>query len=149
MHCLTIKDTDTIIISLLYLRDIENVRQVNHYFNLLCDKVLHDKIDDVNREADDMLPKPYKHCILQPSGIHTLIDYKMLMLYLNIIPRDYSVTPISTSIVYYIRVKMTEKLYQLSIEDYDLNSIDIIDNIHNIRDFLRHALYDGIILFLW
>jgi hypothetical protein len=147
MHCLTIEDTDTIIISLLYLRDIENVRQVNQYFKSLCDKVLHDKIDNANRKANNILPSK-SFVTVQPSGRHTLIEYKKLMLYLDIIPQHYSITPCNTSIVYHIRVQRPIKinLYQLSIQDYDLDSIDIIDNICKMRNFLRHALYDGLII---
>lgn len=54
MEHLILKDIDVVIVSYLYLEDVYNLKLTNTYFKSLCDETLYDKIDDVNRLADNL-----------------------------------------------------------------------------------------------
>lgn len=145
MDYFIIKDVDIKMLSMFYMEDIVNLRLVNIYFKNICDNTLHDKIDKINRLADKkiksrsfkipdiplykiqeliLLTKPHQtHDFLKNCNNYTVNYMGLMMAILN------------------------NSSYHLYV--YYSNNSGIISasfTYSNIRDFLRHALYNNFII---
>lgn len=124
------------ILSLLYLKDVFEFYQVCKYFKSLCDEVLHNKIINVNNNSEEMITD-IDHAILSISTLHHTLDmYQNLILY-TIKKGSYNLIKNNVN-SYHVSVWYNDGYVagDLITADFDMNTI---------RDFLRHALYDGLI----
>lgn len=153
MNQFILKDIDISILDLLYLRDVFNLTLTNKYFKLLCDDVLHDNIMNAKNSVKKyMLEIADNNCIeLRPSLNHTLDMYQHLIL-LTIKDGKYELKNFYMYELNDIYVSLNGVKYHLSIWFDDHNTDTTVDVItadfdkNTIRNFLRHAFYDGLII---
>lgn len=144
MNQFILKDIDISILSLLYLRDVFNLTLTNKYFKLLCDEVLHDKITASKNSAENIINIEVDTVVeLKPSKKHTIDIYQHLIL-LTIKDGQYNLLKnFCMCVVDDIFLDINGTKYHLAIW---FNDITANFDINTIRNFLRHAFYDGLII---
>lgn len=147
MNNFIIKDVDITLLSLLCLDDVFNLCQVNTYFKLLCDEVLHNQIMNANWKAEHIRWTTLAVELTIPKK-HKLKQYQKLIL-LFIEKGSYNLPKYcSNYIITHLYLIKNGNNYHLSIFYNNFDEDDIIYanfDTNGIRNFLRHALFDGLI----